>query len=545
MAEMLAMHGAIASGGENTMTVTSRLVAAVALIAVHSASVDASSPLCAPSRVKALVSAPVQVTSAEHVPAKAEVPAHCAVSGFVEHGTRIGFTVALPEQWNKKFLFLGIGGFAGVLQPLDRGIAKGYATGTTDTGHQGTSLEDATWALNNPAGIINHYETGVELAAQAVKGLTTAYYGAAPAYAYFEGCSAGGRQGLIEAQRFPGTFDGIIAAAPAWNYSKLLTSFIENGKEVLRSPDRWLPPEAFAEIDHVVIEQCDAADGVQDTIISDPRACKADLRELLCKSEKTKTCLTPAQLGMIDKLLAPDFAAEGSGYFGFYLTGSDRTAGYSWGWPEWFFGTLRPMPDRSGQLNFARNVLPKDADRGHGPNQFVLGEQFFRYIVLNDPAFDARTFTLQRDAKRLEKTWGELVDADDTDLGTFVRLGGKLLIWHGWSDPAIPPEMAIDLHTRIVRDTKPLTGQVAINDSVRLFMAPGVQHCGGGFGLTAFDPLPALERWVEQGEAPERIEAVQMLDGKPARSRPLCPYPAIARYRGKGNPDDAASFACK
>jgi feruloyl esterase len=506
---------------------------------------DGAERACSIERLSALVGASVHIDSAVHAPRQQDVPAHCAAKGFIEHGTRIGFAVALPDDWNRKFLFLGIGGFAGVLEPLQRGIVRGYATGTTDTGHQGASLEDATWALNNRAGVINHYETGVELAAQALKGLTTAYYGTVPSQAYFEGCSAGGRQGLVEAQCYPSAFDGIVAAAPAWNYAKLLSSFIENGKQILESPDNWVPPEAFTEIDRVVMQQCDASDGRVDGLILDPKRCSPDLRELLCRSGGQRpTCLTAAQLDTIRKLVAPPFAKPGTGHFGFPLTGSERTRGYSWGWSEWFFGTKPPLPDASGKLHFARSVLPATAERGYGPNQFILGEQFFRYVVANDPSFDARSFRLDRDLPDLKRRMGNLIDADDTDLARFVRAGGKLLVWHGWSDPAIPAEMSIDLYERIRRDTVPQVGAASVDESVRLFMVPGVQHCGGGSGLTAFDALEALEQWVEQGRVPERIEAAQIVDDKPARTRPLCAYPKQARYRS-GDPEQAASFDCK
>ena len=501
---------------------------------------------CVTARVSAMVSAPVQIESVSHVPTTQSVPAHCSIVGFIEHGSRIGFSAALPDTWNKKFLFFGIGGFAGVLESLDRGIARGYATGTTDTGHKGSSVEDATWALNNPAAVINHYETSVDISASALKALTAAYYGSTPTRAYFEGCSAGGRQGLIEAQRFPGTFDGIVAAAPAWNYTKLMTTFIENGKRILQSKDNWVPPQMFAQIDRVVMQQCDASDGQRDQIITDPRQCKPNLRELLCKSgSDVQSCLTPAQLQTIESLVAPSVAKRESGYFGFPLTGSERTAGYSWGWSEWFFGTMPPRADESGAMNFVPNTWPRDPKQGLGPNQFVLGEQFFRYIVMGDPKFDARSFQPDRDGEKLQRDLGQLLDADDTDLGRFVRAGGKLLLWHGWSDPAIPAEMAIDLHARIRRDTRQQPGQAPTDEAVRLFMAPGVQHCGGGFGLTSFDALGALEQWVEHGNAPDRILATQLVDGKPVRSRPLCAYPKAPRYRGSGNPDDAASFDCK
>jgi feruloyl esterase len=298
----------------------------------------------------------------------------------------------------------------------------------------------------------------------------------------------------------------------------------------------------------LVLDQCDGqdGDGLKDGIITDPTRCKIDLRPLLCTSTtKPGTCLTPAQHATLEKLMRPAFAGGTPGYFGYRLSGSDRDVGPSWGWPKWFFGTLPPVLDRSGRLAYRGDALPPDANRGVGPNQFLLGEQFFRYLVVNDPGYDARTFSMRTGALELERKLGGLLNANQTDLGPFIRLGGKLLIWHGWADPAIPPDMSIDLYKRIQRATPHYAGQTPTDQAVRLFMLPGVQHCGGGAGLTAFDPLGAMEKWVEGGEAPDRLTASQLIDDKPGRSRPVCPYPKIARYVGHGNVDEAANFECR
>jgi hypothetical protein len=506
-------------------------------------------PACTVEALQGIAGSAARILSARRVDAGAQTPAYCAVSGSVEHGTSIGFILGLPDAWNRKFLFYGIGGFAGMPTPIDvfpfnKGLKSGYATGSTDTGHKGT-LEDATWALNNPAGVLNHYEDGVELSARAMKGLIGAYYGLAPEHAYFEGCSAGGRQAMVEAERFPTTFDGVIAEAPAWNYSRLLSTFALNAKEILRSPGAWIPPSAFVRIDRLVLEQCDEVDGVKDGIVIDPRRCRLDLKPLLCRpGEAAESCLSKEQLTTLDRIVHPPYAKGRPGYFGFQLTGTDRSEGW-WGWPEWMFGTVHPVPDAGGRLNFAGDVLPPGPARGVGPNQFLLGEQFFRYMVMNDPAYDARSFDLERDYARLQARLGGVIDADATDLGGFVRAGGKLIIWHGWADNAIPPEMSIDLYERVRRDTRDRPGQSPLDQSARLFMVPGVQHCGSGSGLVWFDALPALEAWVEGGKAPERITAAQIVDAKPGRSRPLCPYPKAAVYSGKGDPDDQASFDCR
>jgi len=526
----------------------SRFLAGMLIAAVLSANAAAATDgvgVCTTERLSAIAGPRLHIESVRSMAAAGPIGAHCAVAGYIEHGTRIGVTLGLPEQWNGKFLFLGVGGFAGTTALLEGGIARGYATASTDTGHKGASVEDAAWALNNPAGIINHFESSVEMAAQALKQLTSAYYRTLPAHSYFQGCSAGGRQGMVQAERFPASFDGIIAEAPAWSYSKLLVTFMANAQQVLKSADNWIPPQAFPEIDRVVLKQCDKLDGVGDGIIEDPRRCKADLRELACKSgERSPTCLTAAQMDTVNRLQRAGFASGKPGYYGYYLTGSERSD-LSWGWSEWFFGTRPPLADASGQLNFAPEVLPVGADRGKGPNQFILGEQFFRYFVMSDPQYDARSFNFARDEGVVQSRLGDVLDADRTDLGPFVRSGGKLLIWHGWSDPAIPPEMAIELYTRISRDTRQRGFALPLDQAVRLFMVPGMQHCGGGTGLTDFDALSALEQWVEQGRAPDRIDAWQRIAGQRARSRPLCPYPRTAHFRGSGNSDDAANFDCK
>src|SRR6185312_14618466 len=340
--------------------------------------------------------------------------------------------------------------------PIVAGLAKGYASGTSDTGHVGTSVQDASWALHNPAGILNHFESGTALPASALKALTAAYYRHVPVHAYFQGCSAGGRQAIVEAERFPSTFDGIVAGAPAWDYSDLLVSFIENGKAILRSQANWIPPEDFAAIDHVVQAQCSvrAGDGTDDGLIVNPLRCQPNLQVLLCRKKSGRNpCLTQAQIDTLREITTAGFAKGAPGYSGYPLAGSASDAGLSWGWSKWFFGTLPPVADRQGRLDFRGDVLPQGSDLGQGPNQYLLGEQFLRYVVLDNPGYDARTFEFPKDAVRLDRQLGGLLDATQTDLGPFVRLGGKLLIWHGWSDPAIPPQMSIELYQRIERST--------------------------------------------------------------------------------------------
>ncbi|MDE2111820.1 MAG: tannase/feruloyl esterase family alpha/beta hydrolase [Alphaproteobacteria bacterium] len=535
-----------------------KITNATAVCAVMAALVTTTAPLyagtgaegpsaCSVEHVAGLVSAPIHIDRVIHVAAVTGVPTYCSIFGHIDHGSQIGFVLGLPDQWNKRYLFFGIGGFAGKLDPIESGLTEGYATGTSDTGHKGTSVQDASWALNNPVSVLNHFESGTALAARDLKAITAAYYGQVPMHSYFQGCSAGGRQAVVEAERFPSTFDGIIAGSPAWDYSKLLITFIENGETILKSKANWIPSKAFTAIDTLAAKTCGSQDGVQDGIITDPRQCKTSLKVLLCRpGKKDPSCLTPAQRSTIDNMVTPRFAVSGQGYFGYnVMSGSDRDVDLSWGWPKWFFGTKPPLADKTGRLAFRGDILPQGGDVGIGPNQFLLGEQFLRYIAFGDPNYDARMFAMKISAKSLETRLGGLLDADDTDLGPFIRMGGKLIIWHGWADPAIPPAMSIDLYERIRTSIRTYPGQPSIDQSVRLFMVPGVQHCGGGAGLTQFDPLKAMVNWVENDKAPARIMATQVKDDKPILSRPLCPFPKTAHYDGTGNPDDAASFICK
>lgn len=517
---------------------------AVALPGVAAAA-TATANTCTVSALQARSPGGVVIEAADVIKAAEGRPEHCALTGYVDHKGKIGIRLLLPDSWNHKFLFMGVGSFAGVLAPLEGNPAflRGYAIGTTDTGHRGAgtspglATNEASWALNDPAAVINHFEASVDLSAQAMKALVAAYYGGAPRYAYFQGCSGGGRQAMAEAEFNPGTFDGVIAEAPAWNYSRLFATFLLDGQQILRSPANWISPRQFAAIDQQVMAQCDGADGVVDGIIMDPRACHLDLSAFGCKPAGGPAgCLSPPQLDTLKFIVEAPYARGRPGYYGFYLTGADSK---DWGVQETIFGAARPGLDAAGRPTFA-----PFSESGASPFAYALGEQFYRYILMNEPTKDARDFNIERDFPLIQQRVAFMSDADQTDLGRFFRKGGKLLIWHGWSDPAIPPGMSIDLYERIKRDTKD-SDEAPVDNSVRLFLAPGVNHCGWGSGLTQFDVLRAMEDWIEHGLAPERIPAAQLENGLPVRSRPLCRYPKVARYSGRGDPNDERNFDCR
>lgn len=514
-----------------------RFSALALLISAAMASPDlaAHEASCTAQSVRAMVHPPLDVGNVVYVRGSSTEPGYCLITGFIDHGTRIGIEFALPDAWNKKVLFLGRGGFAGAVErasipsdlPVAYGAIRGYATGTTDTGHQSPTVEDATWATN-PAAVINHFEVGVELAANALKAIAAAYYATVPRYTYFQGCSGGGRQGLVEAERFPDAFDGIIAGAPAWNYTHLFIDLAERAKRVIKQPSAWIPPETLHAIDRLVTQQCDKLDGLEDGIVMDPRVCHPDLAALACKADRDGSqCLTSTQQSVIEQLLHPPYATAASGYFGLMLTGSDAGA-----WVSWVFGQQKPS--RAGAPGTIYNTAAAKMAAG-----------FLSYIVMNDPRYDWQRFDAEADTAALDRKLGALVNADQTDLSRFVRRGGKLLIWHGWSDAAIPAEMSIDFYNRIFRDTHGAGAGETLDQSVRLFMVPGVEHCFGGSGLTEFDALSAMERWVERGQAPDLLIAARRRQGERVLSRPLCRYPQRARYRGGGNRDSADSFECR
>jgi len=520
-----------------TLAMAGASILAVVAIPAKANAAPGGRPLgaCTLEAIQPALAANVHIESIDLKPTAGAQSSYCRVSGYVDEGSHIGFVLGLPSKWNSKFLFLGVGGFAGTPGAVDDGVARGYATASTDTGHKGDGSRDIAWALNNRPAVVNHYQRAVPLAVATAKIIIAAYYGTKPSYSYFDGCSGGGRQALVEAEDYPEEFDGIIAGAPAWDYTKLFMTFVENSNYVLAHPASWIPPESFDAIDAEVLRQCDKSDGVQDGMIADPRQCRPNLKKLLCRpGASADGCLTGDQIAALEYFSRQRSAAEvRAGWASYPLSGSDSNA-FGYGLPRWIFSTKPLVRDASGRVSFA-----VDAE----PGQFALGTRFLRYIVRNDPDFDYRTFSIARDAEQLERQMSPMTNADRTDVGAFVRRGGKLMIWHGWSDWAIPAEMSIDLYGRIQRDTKN-HGSKPLSEAVRLFMVPGVQHCQYGSGLTEFDRIGALERWVERGEAPDQMVAAQVERGAVRRTRPICAFPKVARYRGTGDVNDAANFDC-
>jgi len=461
------------------------------------------------------------------------LPEFCRVAGVIKPSSDsdIRFETWLPAAgWNGKFQGIGNGGFAGSITfaGLAEAVRHGYAAASTDTGHQagGTNAE---WALGHPEKIIDFGHRAIHEMTVKAKAIVAAYYGSPPKRSYFSACSNGGRQALMEAQRYPADYDGIIAGAPANHWTALLV----NGMAVVQATagDAYIPASKLPAIQAAALAACDADDHVKDGVIEDPSRCRFDPAKLQCAGAASDACLTAPQVKALRAIYAGTRYADGRLLSPGYAPGGEAEQG---GWGSWITG---PAPEKSLLYQFGTN--------------------YFRYMVYNDPAWDYRTFNVDRDAKAAVERTAHLLNATDPDLRRFQARGGKLILYHGWSDAAIPAQHLIDYYQSVVKKL----GAKRTASFVRLYMAPGVQHCGGGSGPNVFgqmsvgtgDPrtsmAAALERWVEQGIAPEEIIAARYKAGSnPAsgvvRTRPLCPYPKVARYKGTGSTDEAANFEC-
>ena len=385
-------------------------------------------------------------------------------------------------------------------------LREGYATASTDTGHEGG---DASFALGHPEKVVDFAYRAVHETTVKTKAIVAAYYGRGARFSYWQGCSTGGRQGLMEAQRYPEDFDGIIAGAPANNQIQLCAWRMAIVVASLNDPARVLPVAKTTLVNNAVLDSCDALDGVRDRLLSDPRSCHFDPTTLLCRGPERDDCLTAGQLETVKMA---------------YSDARKKTG-------ELIYPGLPP----GGELGWR---LPGQAKE---PSSIDLG--MFRFIAHQDPNWDWRTFDLESDTALAQNRTG-FIEAADPDLSAFKARGGKLLIYHGWSDGgsggAISALNSIAYYERVLARMGP--DQQAW---LRLFLVPGMAHCGGGSGPNQFSALAAMERWRESGLAPDRIIATRVVDGRVDMTRPLCPYPQVAVYSGVGSVNDAGNFTCK
>jgi feruloyl esterase len=443
------------------------------------------------------------------------LPAFCRVAGEIKptKDSDIKFEVWMPVLgWNGKFMGMGNGGWSGEIWYPDMGDAlrRAYATASTDTGHESGEI-DASFALGHPEKVIDFGYRAVHEMTVKAKAILAAYYGDAPKHSYWNGCSSGGKQGLKEAQRFPSDYDGIIAGAPGNFWTHLMVSGIWIAEATRENPAGYIPKEKRTLLHKAVLDACDAIDGVKDGVLENPKRCHFDARVLQCKVTENADCLTAAQVEAAEKIYAgPRNPRTGQQIFPGLERGSEG---------DWDFFASGPG----------------------GP----LVASHFKYLVFKNPNWDFHSLNFDSDVALADKLDNGVITATDPNLKEFFAKGGKLLMYHGWNDSAIAPQNSINYYNSVAGA---MGGSDKIQNSVRLFMAPGMKHCEGGDGPFDFDTISVLEQWVEKGKAPDQIIAAHLARGtasaKPDRTRPLCPYPHVSKYKGSGSTDDAPNFVC-
>ncbi|MCW5980020.1 MAG: tannase/feruloyl esterase family alpha/beta hydrolase [Bryobacteraceae bacterium] len=471
--------------------------------------------------LRALTGFDFTVESAVAVPAAGDAPAYCRVMGQVL--PEIRFEVSLPSSWNRRFLLTGNGGYAGDTLDSPQRVAqrrtameRGFVAAVTNTGHDARDEPLASFAVNRQK-LLDYAFRSLHVTAEAGKRIAAAYYGAPPERSYYQGCSTGGRQGLILAQRFPDDFHGIVAGAPVLNFTGTMVGYARIIQALNAAP---LPYAKLALLAERVYALCDDKDGLKDGLIDDPRRCDFQPSRDLPRcagSGDDASCFTGAQAATLEAIYG-DVKSQGKTIFPGWPVGAEIAGpnGRS-GWDMWL---VRETPGKTVSYSFA--------------------ESFFRYMAFprQDEAVDLNAFDFDKHPQQLD--WiRNILDATDPDLSAFRDRGHKMLMYFGWADPALNPQMGVDYYDSVLK-----TMGSDARDFFRLFMQPGVFHCGGGVGPGSFEPLLTVIDWVERGKAPDRIDAARVVDGKTVRTRPLCPYPERARYQGSGSIDEAANFRC-
>ena len=475
------------------------------------------------------------ISSAVAVAAAGNIPAHCAVKATARptSDSNIQFELWLPaaQAWNGKYEQLGNGGWAGNIPVagMAEPLRRGFAAAGTDDGHTGGTAE---WAMGHPEKLVDFGWRAVHETRLQSGAILQAFYGKEAGRNYFVGCSDGGREALMEAQRFADDFDGIIAGAPANNWSHTITGHLWNERALLDEPAGMIPPAKLPLIQKAALEKCDALDGVKDGLIEDPRACRFDPGVIQCKGADGADCLTAPQVTALRKIYGGPKNPR---------TGAQIHPGYSPGGEG--------LPD-----TWAAWIVPGGA---RGSLQFGFANTYYGQAVFEDPNWDFRKLNFDTDVAYGDEKAGLVLNSSSPDLRSFRARGGKLIQYHGWGDTAIPPQNSIDYY-ELVRSflgkhldarsdrSKPM------EDFYRLFMVPGMGHCAGGEGpnrfgngapVAASDPerdlVAALDRWVEKGTAPDHLIGT----GK-ALTRPLCVYPKTAHYKGAGDTNEAGNFVC-
>jgi feruloyl esterase len=479
----------------------------IATLALPQTMVTAAEPVMAGAFTPA--SAPVSPATRRLL---AAAPAFCRVAATLAptSDSDIKIEVWLPADtaWNGKFQAVGNGGWLGSIPyaGLAEGLTAGYATAATDTGHVGNT---AAFALNQEKRVDFAYRAVHEMAARA-KTIVDAFYGRAPALSIWNGCSQGGRQGIAEAVRYPADFDAVIAGAPAVNYMHIHAGRMAVNRAVNASPDAVIPPAKYPMLHRAALAACDARDGMADGVIENPAACTFDPKVLQCSAsgQDDTTCLTAGQLQSALTM---------------YAGATHPTT------------NARVLPGLAHGSELGWAVIGS-------PEPILFAVEAFKYLVHKDPAWEGSRFDPALDVDRaLAADPDDAIGSTNPDLRAFFARGGKLLLWHGWSDPQVTPYNTIDFFQKVVAANG---GAAVVGTSVQLYMLPGVAHCVGGPGTDTFDKVGAMESWIATGTAPARIEASHLTNGVVDRTRPLCPFGQVARWDGGGRTDAASSFSC-
>src|SRR5262245_23425395 len=443
------------------------------------------------------------------------LPAFCRVSLVVT--PQINVEVWLPMSWNERLQAVGGGGYAGTISwpALGNALRNGYATASTDTGHDAATQQGGSFALSadgtlNTQSIEDFASRSLEEMTMKAKELMKAFYAQTPKYSYWNGCSTGGRQGLMLAQRLPGAYDGILSGAPAINWDRFIPAELWPQIAMKQEAGGPISASKLNAVTNAAIAACDSFDGVKDGVLENPRICKFDPVALQCPAGTTAdgSCLTPGEAAAVRKIWDGPRSSDGTRLW-YGLTPGTPLAALS------------------------------------GTNAFPISSDHFRYWLERNAAFDWHTLDYASFESGFQKSrtqFNRVIGTDSPNLEQFRRDGGKLLMWHGLSDQLIFPEGTIDYYERVVAEAG---GLKEAQSFARLFMAPGVGHCGGGSGPNTFDMFGELVKWVESKQSPDGIIASRMQNNQTVRTRPLCMYPSVAAYTGSGSTDDAKNFVCK
>jgi hypothetical protein len=515
---------------------TASLVAAAAALPTRAATCESLSDVALSNTT---------ITAAQSVPAGKftppygnpidKLPPFCRVTGVIRptSDSYIRFEVWLPASgWNQKFLGVGNGGFAGSIDynSMAGNLKRGYATAATDTGHEADSV-DASWAFKHPEKVIDFGYRALHETTGNAKAIVQKFYGRNARHSYFDSCSDGGREALMEAQRFPEDFDGILAGAPANFWTHMLAGGLAVTQGFYGTPDNYISATKIRAISAAAVAACDAKDGVKDGIINEPPRCHFDPSVLLCKGVDSRNCLTAPQISSLKRIYAGGRNSRGVQLFPGFMRGGEEGSN---GWPQWIMGQAPGLSLGAGFM-----------------------ENYFRYMVFEDPAWNPLTANVDNAKQKADEKTAHALNATDPDLHRFQGRGGKLILYHGWNDAAISPLNTINYYKSVAE----AMGAQNAESFVRLYMVSGMQHCGGGPGASSFGQLggttakgpehgiyTALEQWVEKGTAPGEIIATKFVEGNAAKgvqmTRPLCPYPQVPTYKGTGDTNDYTNFTC-